>query len=146
MPTAVIFDLDGCLVDSRAPYLACVRYAFDKLGLPPRTAAQRARQRRLVPLAVLAAFAIATALGTSALAQVGGGRELVLEAEEVERAGPAHLDRADDLLRLRFLNETAVIHTLRTRHGRILFLFLICDFTAAADLARRWHTLEAVPG
>jgi phosphoglycolate phosphatase len=37
MPTAVIFDLDGCLVDSRAPYLSCVRYAFDKLGLPQRS-------------------------------------------------------------------------------------------------------------
>src|SRR4051794_5642343 len=37
---AVIFDLDGCLVESRTPYLSCVRHAFDKLGLPPRTDAE----------------------------------------------------------------------------------------------------------
>jgi serine/threonine-protein kinase len=42
-----------------------------RLGLPPRTDRQRARQRRLVPLAVLVVFAIATALSTSALAKVG---------------------------------------------------------------------------
>jgi serine/threonine-protein kinase len=42
-----------------------------RLGLSPRTDRQRARQRRLVPLAVLVAFAIATALSTSALAKVG---------------------------------------------------------------------------
>ena len=34
MPTTVIFDLDGVLVDSRAVFLSCVDYAFDKLGLP----------------------------------------------------------------------------------------------------------------
>ena len=37
MRTAVIFDLDGCLVDSRAVFLSCVAYAFDKLGLEQRT-------------------------------------------------------------------------------------------------------------
>jgi phosphoglycolate phosphatase len=40
MRTAVIFDLDGCLVDSRAVFLSCVAYAFDKLGLPQRTPAE----------------------------------------------------------------------------------------------------------
>jgi len=35
MPT-VIFDLDGVLVDSRAVFLACVKHAFAKLGLPAR--------------------------------------------------------------------------------------------------------------
>ena len=34
MTTTVIFDLDGVLVDSRAVFLSCVRYAFAKLGLP----------------------------------------------------------------------------------------------------------------
>lgn len=37
MTTTVIFDLDGCLVDSRAVFLACVRHAFAKLGLPDRS-------------------------------------------------------------------------------------------------------------
>lgn len=37
MRTAVIFDLDGVLVDSRAVFLNCVNYALDKLGVerPP---------------------------------------------------------------------------------------------------------------
>jgi phosphoglycolate phosphatase len=38
--TTVIFDLDGVLVDSRAVFLSCVNYAFDKLGLPRRTDAE----------------------------------------------------------------------------------------------------------
>ena len=33
----VIFDLDGVLVDSRAVFLSCMRYAFVKLGLPDRS-------------------------------------------------------------------------------------------------------------
>src|SRR5690242_8175889 len=37
MPTAVIFDLDGVLADSRVPFLNCVNYAFDTLGLPRRS-------------------------------------------------------------------------------------------------------------
>ena len=40
MTTTVIFDLDGVLVDSRAVFLSCVNYAFDKLGLPRRTDAE----------------------------------------------------------------------------------------------------------
>jgi phosphoglycolate phosphatase len=40
MTTTVIFDLDGVLVDSRAVFLSCVNYAFDKLGLPQRTPAE----------------------------------------------------------------------------------------------------------
>ncbi|MDA0180643.1 HAD hydrolase-like protein [Solirubrobacter phytolaccae] len=32
----VLFDLDGVLVDSRAPFLTSLNYAFDKLGLPRR--------------------------------------------------------------------------------------------------------------
>ncbi|HEY5012194.1 MAG TPA: PASTA domain-containing protein, partial [Acidimicrobiia bacterium] len=53
------------------PPIGSTRTIRGRLGLPPRTAAQRARQRRFVPLVVLAAFAVATALGTAALAQVG---------------------------------------------------------------------------
>lgn len=33
---AVLFDLDGVLVDSRAPFLTCVNYAFSKHGIAPR--------------------------------------------------------------------------------------------------------------
>jgi phosphoglycolate phosphatase len=40
MTTTVIFDLDGVLVDSRAVFLSCVNYAFEKLGLPPRPDAE----------------------------------------------------------------------------------------------------------
>jgi phosphoglycolate phosphatase len=40
MTTAVIFDLDGVLADSRTPYLNSVRYAFAKLGLPDRSDAE----------------------------------------------------------------------------------------------------------
>jgi phosphoglycolate phosphatase len=40
MTTTVIFDLDGVLVDSRAVFLSCVNYAFDKLGLAQREAAE----------------------------------------------------------------------------------------------------------
>jgi phosphoglycolate phosphatase len=40
MTTTVIFDLDGVLVDSRAVFLSCVKYAFDKLGLPQREPAE----------------------------------------------------------------------------------------------------------
>jgi phosphoglycolate phosphatase len=36
MNSTVIFDLDGVLVDSRAAFLSCVNYAFEKLGLPRR--------------------------------------------------------------------------------------------------------------
>jgi phosphoglycolate phosphatase len=37
MRRAVIFDLDGCLVDSRPVFLNCMRYALEKLELPPRS-------------------------------------------------------------------------------------------------------------
>lgn len=40
MTTTVIFDLDGVLVDSRAVFLSCANYAFDKLGLPRREPAE----------------------------------------------------------------------------------------------------------
>jgi phosphoglycolate phosphatase len=40
MRRAVIFDLDGCLVDSRPVFLNCMRYALDKLELPPRSDAE----------------------------------------------------------------------------------------------------------
>ena len=40
MTTTVIFDLDGVLVDSRAVFLSCVNYAFDKLGLAQREPAE----------------------------------------------------------------------------------------------------------
>jgi phosphoglycolate phosphatase len=35
MRSAVIFDLDGCLVDSRRVFLNCMRYALEKLERPP---------------------------------------------------------------------------------------------------------------
>ncbi len=76
--TAALFDQDAAAeaiaVDAEPPDftpIGATRTIRGRLGLPPRTAQQRARQRRLVPLAVLAAFAVATALGTTALAQVG---------------------------------------------------------------------------
>ena len=76
--TAALFDQDAAAdaiaVDTEPPDftpIGATRTIRGRLGLPPRTAQQRARQRRLVPLAVLAAFAVATALGTAALAQVG---------------------------------------------------------------------------
>ena len=40
MRTAVIFDLDGCLVDSRRVFLNCMRYALEKLGRPPLSDAE----------------------------------------------------------------------------------------------------------
>jgi len=40
MRSAVIFDLDGCLVDSRRVFLNSMRYALEKLGLEPRTDAE----------------------------------------------------------------------------------------------------------
>jgi phosphoglycolate phosphatase len=40
MRSAVIFDLDGCLVDSRPVFLNSMRYALEKLALPPRTDAE----------------------------------------------------------------------------------------------------------
>ncbi len=79
-PTQAVMDPTGALFDQDAaaeavavdfPPIGSTRTIRGRLGLPPRTAAQRARQRRFVPLVVLAAFAVATALGTAALAQVG---------------------------------------------------------------------------
>jgi serine/threonine-protein kinase len=72
-PTAPLFDQDAATeaIAIDFPPIGATRTLRGRLGLPPRTAKQRARQRRMVPLAVLAAFAVATALGTSALAQVG---------------------------------------------------------------------------
>ena len=71
--TAPLFDQDAAADAIPIDFvpIGATRTIRGRLGLPPRTAAQKARQRRLVPLAVLAAFAVATALGTSALAQVG---------------------------------------------------------------------------
>ena len=71
--TAVLFDQDtaAAAIALDLPPIGATRTWRGRLGLPPRTDAQRARQRRMVPLVVLGAFAIATALGTSALAQVG---------------------------------------------------------------------------
>jgi eukaryotic-like serine/threonine-protein kinase len=71
--TAPLFDQDAAAeaIPIDFPPIGATRTVRGRLGLPPRTAAQRARQRRMVPLVVLAAFAVATALGTSALAQVG---------------------------------------------------------------------------
>lgn len=40
MRSAVIFDLDGCLVDSRRVFLNSMRYALEKLEQPPRTDVQ----------------------------------------------------------------------------------------------------------
>jgi serine/threonine-protein kinase len=73
-PTAALFDQDAATEAIAIDFtpIGATRTIRGRLGLPPRTAEQRARQRRLVPLAVLLAFAVATALGTAALAQVGG--------------------------------------------------------------------------
>ena len=72
-PTGVLFDQDSAAeaIAIDFPPIGSTRTIRGRLGLAPRTAAQRARQRRFVPLVVLAAFAVATALGTAALAQVG---------------------------------------------------------------------------
>ncbi len=32
--TLCLFDLDGTLIDSEPGITACIRYAFDKLGVP----------------------------------------------------------------------------------------------------------------
>jgi eukaryotic-like serine/threonine-protein kinase len=75
--TAALFDQDSAAEAIAVefppdfPPIGATRTVRGRMGLPPRTSAQRARQRRMVPLVVLAAFAVATALGTSALAQVG---------------------------------------------------------------------------
>jgi eukaryotic-like serine/threonine-protein kinase len=71
--TAALFDQDTATEAVAIDFvpIGATRTWRGRLGLPPQTPEQRARQRRLVPLAVLAAFAVATVLGTSALAQVG---------------------------------------------------------------------------
>jgi serine/threonine-protein kinase len=72
--TSALFDQDASAAAAIAldfPPIGATRTIRGRLGLPPRTTQQRARQRRVVPLVVLAAIAAATALGTSALAQVG---------------------------------------------------------------------------
>jgi serine/threonine-protein kinase len=70
-PTTALYDQDAATTAFDFPPIGATRTVRGRLGLPPRTARQRARQRRMVPLVVLGALAIATALGTSALAQVG---------------------------------------------------------------------------
>ena len=71
--TGRLFDQDAAAEAIAIDFvpIGATRTLRGRLGLPPLTAAQRNRQRRLVPLAVLVVLAVATALGTSALAQVG---------------------------------------------------------------------------
>ncbi|HEX4493985.1 MAG TPA: PASTA domain-containing protein [Acidimicrobiia bacterium] len=72
--TAALFDQDTAATEAIAvdfQPIGATHTVRGRLGLPPRTDKQRSRQRRLVPLAVLVAFAVATALSTSALAKVG---------------------------------------------------------------------------
>ena len=71
--TGRLFDQDAAAEAIPVDFvpIGATRTLRGRLGLPPLTAAQRNRQRRLVPLAVLVVLAVATALGTSALAQVG---------------------------------------------------------------------------
>jgi beta-lactam-binding protein with PASTA domain len=71
--TGRLFDQDAAAEAIAIDFvpIGATRTLRGRLGLPPLTAAQRSRQRRLVPLAVLVVLAVATMLGTSALAQVG---------------------------------------------------------------------------
>ena len=77
--TSALFDQDAATEAIPIDFvpIGATRTFRGRLGLPPRTAEQRARQRRMVPLGVLVALAIATVLGTSALAQVGASGHAV---------------------------------------------------------------------
>jgi serine/threonine-protein kinase len=101
--TAELFDQDTSATEA-IPVdfqpIGATHTVRGRLGLPPRTDKQRSRQRRLVPLAVLIAFAIATALSTSALAKVGAsGRAapgfvglMRTDAEQAASGAGFHLD------------------------------------------------------
>jgi eukaryotic-like serine/threonine-protein kinase len=107
-PTSALFAPDAAAeaIAVDFPPIGATRTIRGRLGLPPRTARQRARQRRMVPLAVLAAFAVATALGTSALAQVGAtghAAPSLVGLMNTAAAGTA----AQDGLALHVVNEAA---------------------------------------
>ncbi|XP_052268489.1 unconventional myosin-XVIIIa-like isoform X2 [Dreissena polymorpha] len=46
-----------------------------------------------------------------------GGEVLEVDEDDVEKANPPQLDRAEDLCLLRYLNESSALHTLRQRYG-----------------------------
>ncbi|XP_076627599.1 unconventional myosin-XVIIIa isoform X2 [Colletes latitarsis] len=48
---------------------------------------------------------------------VSSGDELLVDEEDVEKANPPQFDKAEELSRLRFLNESSVLHTLRQRYA-----------------------------
>ncbi|XP_076647208.1 unconventional myosin-XVIIIa isoform X1 [Halictus rubicundus] len=48
---------------------------------------------------------------------VASGEELLVDEEDVEKANPPQFDKAEELSRLRFLNESSVLHTLRQRYA-----------------------------
>jgi serine/threonine-protein kinase len=111
--TSALFDQDAAAeaigLDLQTPDftpIGATRTIRGRLGLPPRTARQRARQRRMVPLAVLAAFAVATALGTSALAQVGASGHAAPSLVGLMNTAAAST-AAHDGLALHVVNEAA---------------------------------------
>ncbi|XP_053985866.1 unconventional myosin-XVIIIa-like isoform X2 [Hylaeus anthracinus] len=48
---------------------------------------------------------------------IASGEELLVDEEDIEKANPPQFDKVEDLTRLRFLNESSVLHTLRQRYA-----------------------------
>jgi len=48
------------------------------------------------------------------------GEILTVDEDDVEKANPPELDCCEDLARLRYLNESAALHTIRQRYGNNL--------------------------
>ncbi|KAK3595793.1 hypothetical protein CHS0354_025430 [Potamilus streckersoni] len=46
-----------------------------------------------------------------------GGEIIEVDEDDIEKANPPQLDRAEDLSLLRYLNESSCLHTLRQRYG-----------------------------
>ncbi|KAL3858074.1 hypothetical protein ACJMK2_012688 [Sinanodonta woodiana] len=46
-----------------------------------------------------------------------GGEIIEVDEDDIEKANPPQLDRAEDLALLRYLNESSCLHTLRQRYG-----------------------------
>ncbi|VDN23814.1 unnamed protein product [Gongylonema pulchrum] len=47
--------------------------------------------------------------------------EMIVDVTDVDKANPAILDRCKDIVSLRYINETSVLHVLRQRYGSNLF-------------------------
>ncbi|VDN02002.1 unnamed protein product [Thelazia callipaeda] len=47
--------------------------------------------------------------------------EMDVDVTDIDKANPSSLDRAKDLISLRYINETSVLHVLRQRYGSNLF-------------------------